>query len=107
MTPEFAGDFEFKIRVYKDKDYVKHSSFMITIDPEPMAPPTYQFHPTLESTTDIYPNTVHYYQLSWTTINPLPHTTSSIKITIDNVFTLASDYCVLDTLAPANDSRGI
>ena len=40
-------------------------------------------------------------------INPVPAATSAIEVTLDNIFTLGSDYCVLDTTAPANDSRGV
>ena len=40
-------------------------------------------------------------------INPVPAATSAIEVTLDNIFTLGSDYCVLDTSAPANDSRGV
>ena len=107
VTPDRAGSYEFRTRIYKNDDYVKHGKFDITIDPEALAAPIYEFHPTFETETVLYPHTKHYYSITFTTVNPLPAETSFIEITIDNYFTFASDYCIITTTAEANDTRGV
>ena len=107
VTPPYAGNYEFRLRVYKNNAYVRHSYFTVTIDPEPLDPPTYEFHQALETDTQLYPNTNQYFSISWTTINYLPAGTSYFEITLDNFFTLASKYCVLTTNATGVDGRGI
>ena len=107
MTPDRSGNYTFKIRVYKSGSYIKHAQFPIEIIPDTIDPPTYEFNQLLESETVLYPETKHYYTVSFTTVNPLPATSSFIEITLDNFFTLASDFCILTTTAPSDDSRGI
>ena len=107
VTPDRAGDYQFRLRIYKNKVYVKHSSFDVTILPEQMAAPLYRFDPTLETETVLYPNTDHYFSIDFTTVNPMPKETSFILITINNFFTLSSDFCIVTTAVDANDTRGI
>lgn len=71
-----------------------------------MSAPTFTFS-ALETETVIYPNTDHYYTISFTTKNPLPASTSYIQITLNNYYTISSDYCVLTTTAPGSDTRGV
>ena len=49
------------MRLYKSGAYVANWKFNITIDPEILAAPTYQFHQTIESETVLYPNTLQYF----------------------------------------------
>lgn len=106
-TPPYAGNFEFRLRLYKDNQYIRHSSFTVTIAPEPLLPPTYQFHQTLESDFRLFPHTTQYFSVSFQTVDDLPAATSYIKIILDNYFSLASKYCVLTTTATGVDGRGI
>ena len=78
---------------------MRHSYFDVVVDPEEMNAPTYDFHSVLEPTRTLYVNTKHYFTIDWTTVNDLPSTTSFMKITLDNYFTLVSHYCVLNTSA--------
>ena len=107
-TPPYAGDFEFRVRVYKNNAYVKHIKFDVTITPTTFSPaPVYQFHQTIESDFRLFPHTTQFFSVSFTTLDPLPASTSFIKITFNNYFTLASSYCKLQTTATAIDGRGI
>lgn len=97
-TPKYAGGYTFKMRFYKNYDYVSHISFTVTITPEPLASaPTFTFDPLLETETVLYPNTLRYHKISFTTVNALPAGTGSIKLTIDNGYILVSQYCTLKT----------
>lgn len=107
VTPEYAGDFQFRLRIYKNNAYIRHSFFNITIDPEQLDAPVFEFDPTLEGQDDLYPNTKQYVHLQFTTKNKLPASTSFIEIIFDNHFQLASKFCVLDTSATSADGRGI
>lgn len=40
-------------------------------------------------------------------MSDLPGSTSFIRILLDNVFTFATDYCVITTTATPDDDRGI
>jgi len=55
----------------------------------------------------MYPNTNHFYKVSWTLKNILAQQTSYILIQFPNVFTLSSIYCDLTTTAQSWDGRGI
>lgn len=42
-TPVYSGLFQFRLRIYKNNNYVKHSSFNVQITPETMSAPTFTF----------------------------------------------------------------
>ena len=82
-----SGNYTFKIRVYKSGSYIKHARN----HPWKDWPPTYEFNQVLESETVLYLETKHYCTVSFTTVNPLPTTSSFIEISLDSFLTLASD----------------
>lgn len=55
----------------------------------------------------MYPNTDHFYKVSWTIVNSLPEQTSYIEVVFSSHFTLSSTYCDLTTSVSAWDGRGI
>jgi hypothetical protein len=55
----------------------------------------------------MYPNTKHFYKVSWTLKNKLAEQSSYIEVKFDNVFLLSSTYCDLTTTALSWDGRGI
>ena len=68
----------------------------------------YGFH-SAETITSLYPNADHYYNVTFTTVNPLVTTSGAarININIDNVFTLSSTHCEVVSSAASFDGRGI
>jgi hypothetical protein len=107
-TPAYSGDFTFYTRVYKSQNTAKKGYFTVTITPEPIVTRSYSFHAN-ETITTLYPNSDHFYTITWTTVNPLMTLGGNAKATIniDNVFTLSSTYCQVITSASAYDGRGI
>jgi hypothetical protein len=71
MTPSQAGTYEFRIRVYKNYILIKKSKFNIVIQPDTLVAPVYSFA-AVETITQMYPNTDHYYTVSWVIKNNLP-----------------------------------
>lgn len=55
----------------------------------------------------MYPNTKHFYKVSWTLKNKLAEQSSYIEVKFDNYFLLSSTYCDLTTTALSWDGRGI
>lgn len=53
----------------------------------------------------MYPNTNHYYTVSWVTKNELPESTGYIEIFFNDYFTLSSKYCHLTTDVIAYDAK--
>jgi len=107
-TPQYAGDFTFKMRFYRSNSYESHIQFPVTITPEPLATaPTFQFDPVLENETVLYPNTLQYHNVIFTTVNALPTGTGSIKLTLTGGYTFNSQYCTLATapVVSAYDGR--
>ena len=80
----------------------------MTITPEPIVTKSYTFHAN-ETVTTLYPNSDHFYTITWTTVNPLLTLggNAKVNININNVFTLSSAYCQVTTSATAYDGRGI
>lgn len=81
----------------------------MTINPDTITTRSYSFHSN-ETITSLYPNSDHFYTVSWTTVNPLltQGGNAYITVTIDNIFTFSSTYCQLTTSAsPYSDTRGI
>ena len=107
VTPPYAGSYEFRIRVYKDNAFVKHAKFDVTINPVPLAAPTYEFNQDIETELRLFPHTTQYFAVTFATVDDLPAGTAYIQIIFDNYFSLVSDYCSLNTTAVAADGRGI
>lgn len=107
-TPPYSGGFTFYTRTYLNNATQKKSYFTITVNPDTILDCSYKFSP-LESVSTLYPNSDHFYTISWTTVNKVLSLSgnSYILITINNVFTLSSTYCQLTTTATGYDGRGI
>ena len=98
----------FNLRLYKGQNNIKRVWFYVTVTPDTIVDRSYKFSP-LETISTLYPNSDHFYVVSWTTVNPIASVlgASKISITINNVFSLSSTYCNLATTAAAYDGRGI
>ncbi len=55
----------------------------------------------------MYPNTNHFYKVSFTLKNKLAQQTSYIQVVFNNVFTLSSTYCDLTSTVQSWDGKGI
>jgi hypothetical protein len=108
QTPPYSGTFQFNTRMYVSSSTQKKSYFYVTIIPDTIVDCSYKFSP-LESISTLYPNSDHFYLISWATVNKLLSLSgnSYILVTINNVFTLSSTYCQLTSTAAAYDGRGI
>lgn len=98
----------FNLRLYKGQNNIKRVWFYVTITPDTIVDRSYKFSP-LETITTLYPNSDHFYVVSWTTVNPIASVSgaSKISITINNVFAFSSTYCNVATTAAAYDGRQI
>lgn len=107
-TPPYSGSFTFYTRTYSGGSTIKKAYFTITIAADTIVDSSYKFS-LLESISTLYPNSDHFYTISWSTVNALQSIggNSYILVTINNVFTLSSTYCQLTTTATAYDGRGI
>jgi hypothetical protein len=107
-TPPYSGDFTFYTRTYIGASTAKKGYFYVTITPEPIVTKSFAFHAN-ETVTTLYPNSNHFYTVSWTTVNPLltQGGNARMSITLDNVFTFSSTYCQVTTSVAAYDGRGI
>ena len=107
-TPPYSGDFTFYTRILRNAYTYKKGYFSITITPEPIVTSSYSYH-TNETITTLYPNSDHFFTISWTTVNPLLTLGGNARanINIDNIFTLSSTHCEVTTSASAYDGRGI
>lgn len=106
LNPSKAGDYTFYLRSYKGYYMQRKISFTVTITADTMVAPVYTFA-SYDPISQIYPNTNHFYKVSWTLKNKLAEQTSYIEITFDNYFTLSSTYCDLTTTALSWDGKGI
>jgi len=81
---------------------------MVNIATDTITDRSYKFSP-LSTVTSLYPNANHFYLVSWALVNPLKslNGNSYIIVTLNNIFTLGSNYCKLETNAVAFDVRGI
>ena len=93
-TPPYSGEFNFYTRIYLNTNTAKKGSFKVTVTPEPIVQADYNFHSN-ETITKLYPNADHYYNITFTTVNPLVTTAGSahVNISINNVFSLSSTHC--------------
>ena len=109
MTPAYSGTFVFKLRAFVSSNVVNKWTFNVVINPEVLAPATFQFDPAYEATTTLYPNREQFYKVIWALKNPLPASTSSITVTFSNDYSIVSSaYCLVTApTVAAYDSRGI
>jgi hypothetical protein len=107
-TPPYSGSFAFYTRTYVSSSTQTKSYFYVDIVADTITDCSYNFSP-LETVTTLYPNSNHFYVISWAVVNPVLSLSgnSYILITINNIFTLSSTYCTLSTTASAYDGRGI
>ena len=107
-TPPYSGGFTFYMRVYNGGGTVKRTYFTVTITPDTITTKNYAFA-TNETITTLYPNSDHFYTISWTTVNFLQSQSgnSYINIDINNIFTLSSTYCQIVTTGTAYNGKGI
>ena len=107
-TPAYSGSFRFDIRGFRSQGTRFRRYFNVVVNPDTITTASYGFS-SQESITTLYPNADHLYTISWTTVNPIVVSGGSayILINIDNVFTLSSTYCHLNTSASSLDGRGI
>lgn len=108
LNPPYSGSFRFNLRAYKGQVTVKKAYFFVTITADTITDRSYKFSP-IETITSLYPNSNHFYLVSWAHVNPLNSLNglSYITITLDNIFTFGSTHCYLTTNAVAYDVRGI
>ena len=108
MTPAYAGTFTFKFRAILNANVINKWSFNVVINPEVLAPATFQFDSAYEGTPTLYPNREQFYKVIWALKNPLPASTSYITITFSGEYSIVSSaYCLVTSpTVSAYDSRG-
>jgi hypothetical protein len=106
--PPYSGDFQFNTRVYLNQQTQKKGSFSITVLPDTITTCSFGFASS-ETVTTLYPNSNHFYTISWTTVNTLLSLggNSYITVTLLSVFTLSSTYCQITTSVSSFDTKGI
>ncbi len=80
----------------------------MAINPDTIVTKSYNFAPS-ETIATLYPNSNHFYIVTWTTVNPLLSMSgnSYINVVFNNIFTFGSNYCQLTTSASSYDGRTI
>lgn len=108
VNPPYSGNFQFQTRSYQSGSTIARYYFNIYVGPDTITDCSYKFS-ALETISTLYPNSDHFYTISWANANPLQSQSgnSYIVIYINNYFTLSSTYCYLSTTVAAYDGRGI